>query len=62
VPLSRVHAAARLLACAFVPFHAADALDSIVDMLDRMTQAVPSAELWFANDGTAVDFVRAQRP
>lgn len=60
VPLGRVQAVARLFSCAFVPFHEREALASIVEMLDRITRTVPTDDFWFANDRTAVDFLRAQ--
>lgn len=51
-------AVARLLSCAFPPFHDGNGLTAVVATLARITSEVPVAELQFANDRTVIDFVR----
>lgn len=51
-------AAARLLACAFPPFHDRAAIDFTVCLLGEVAAAVPCAELAFVPDAAVVPFVR----
>jgi len=59
-PLRPAEAAARLFACAFPPFHDAGDLGRIVDTLGDLAASVPVGRLSFANDPTAVAFVRQE--
>jgi len=56
-PLARPAAAARLLACAFLPFHSAIAVDSTVASAERVACSVPCCALGFAPDRSVVDFL-----
>src|SRR5436190_6834171 len=59
-PLRPAEAAARLFACAFPPFHDPRGLATVVDTLGEIASTVPVARLSFANDPSAVDFVRQE--
>jgi len=60
VPLRPAEAAARLFACAFPPFHDSRGLATVVDTLGEIASTIPVARLSFANDPSAVDFVRQE--
>lgn len=57
-PLRPAEAVARLLACAFVPFHVPAAMEFTLEFLQTVAGSVPCAELGFFPDGRAVEFVR----
>lgn len=59
-PLPAGEAVARLLSCAFPPFHDPHSLTRVVDTLGALVRSIPVARLSFTNDSTAVSFVRAQ--
>lgn len=59
VPLSRSVAAAKLLSCAFLPFHDADGVANTVAAAERVAAAVPCHELWFAPERSVVDVLSA---
>jgi hypothetical protein len=59
VPLRQPEAVARLVARSFIPFYDAAGLDFTLEFLERVTKAVPCAELRFVPDGRVVDFVRS---
>ena len=58
--LGPAEAAAHLFACAFPPFHDPDGLRSVLDTLGALATSVPVARLAFANDPSAVAFVRQE--
>ncbi len=58
VPLSPAHAVARFLACSFVPFYDAGAVDFTVHFLQELTERVSCEELAFAPDRRVVDLAR----
>lgn len=58
-PLARPGAAARLLACAFLPFHTPVGVDSTVASAERVARSVPCCALGFAPDRSIVDFLAA---
>ncbi|MEO8035777.1 MAG: hypothetical protein ABI837_15175, partial [Acidobacteriota bacterium] len=51
-------AVARLLSCAFPPFHDAGGVESVLGILADLVAAVPASELSFVKDATAIAFVR----
>ena len=51
---------AHLFACAFPPFHDPHGLERFVDTLGELATSVPVARLAFANDPSAVAFVRQE--
>lgn len=58
VPVSGGHAVARLISCAFPPFHDRAQLGKIVGTLAQLVTEVPVVRLEFAKDERVVDFVR----
>jgi hypothetical protein len=50
-------AAARLLACSFLPFHSAAAVDRTARALEQVVSDVPCYDLWFAPDRSVIDVV-----
>jgi hypothetical protein len=58
VPVRRPEAVARLMACSFVPFYNASALDYVLAFLEDLTEAIPCDELRFTIDGRVLEFVR----
>jgi hypothetical protein len=58
-PLSPAHAAARILACAFPPFHDPQGMQTFLAIAANLATAVPAARLSFVNDPSAVAFVQA---
>jgi hypothetical protein len=59
-PLGAAEAVANLFACAFPPFHDPHGLETVVDTLSELAESVPVARLSFANDPSAVAFVREE--
>jgi len=59
-PLRPAEAVARLFSCAFPPFHDQHGLETVVDTLGDLAASVPVARLSFANDPSAVEFVRQE--
>ncbi|HKP86534.1 MAG TPA: hypothetical protein VJZ26_10580 [Blastocatellia bacterium] len=57
-PIARAQAAARLFACSFPPFHNPAGLDFILGFIDDLLKAVPTYELGFLPDVSAVELVR----
>jgi hypothetical protein len=53
-PLHRVEAAARLLACSFLPLHRREAVEFAMAFLEELTAKVPCLELAFTPDRSAV--------
>ncbi|HJZ71039.1 MAG TPA: hypothetical protein VKE51_04820 [Vicinamibacterales bacterium] len=54
-PVGASLSAAKLLACAFLPFHSADGVDRTMSALERVARDVPCRDLWFVPDRSAVD-------
>ena len=55
VPADRARAAAKLLACSFLPFHTAGPIDRTVTAVERVTRDAPCYDLWFAPDQSVID-------
>lgn len=55
--ISAVRAAAELLARSFVPHHSAEALESTLDSLDRITRHTPCSFFRFVPDQSAVEMI-----
>ena len=47
-------AAARLLACAFLPFHTAEAVEHTLTSAEQVTREAPCYDLWFAPDSSLI--------
>jgi hypothetical protein len=60
IPLGRPDAISNLLARSFVPLYSPSALDFTFALLQKVTQAIPCAELQFVPDERVVEFVREQ--
>ena len=58
-PLSPAQATARILACAFPPFHDAQGMSAFTAIAAALATSVPVARLSFVNDPSAVAFVQA---
>jgi hypothetical protein len=58
VPLSPAEAVSQLFARSFVPFYEPAALGYTLELLQRIAEAVPCAELRFVPDDNVVGFVR----
>jgi hypothetical protein len=58
VPTGGSRAAARLLACSFLPFHSAAAVDLTARALERVITDVPCHDLCFAPDRSVIDVLR----
>jgi hypothetical protein len=58
VPMRPSEAVARLMACSFVPFYNASALNHALAFFEHLTGAVPCGELRFAPDERVLAFVR----
>jgi hypothetical protein len=56
-PTGGSRAAARLLACSFLPFHNAAAVDRTAGALEHVIRNVPCYDLWFAPDRSVIDVV-----
>src|SRR3954453_12910065 len=59
VPFSPAQGAARILACAFPPFHDTQGMQTAVGIAAGLAMAVPVARFRFVNDASAVAYVRA---
>jgi hypothetical protein len=57
IPVTGSQAAARLLACSFLPFHSADAVDRTMAAVERVTREAPCYDLWFTPDQSVIDVV-----
>lgn len=57
-PLTPAQAAARILACAFPPFHDVTGLTAVIDIAAALASAVPVTRFSFVNDPAAVAFIR----
>lgn len=58
VPVRSPEAVARLMACSFVPFYNAAALDYALAFFEHLMKTIPCGELRFAPDERVLDFVR----
>ena len=58
IPVRPAEAVARLIACSFVPFYNASALDYVLAFFEHVTESVPCGELRFAPDERVLEFVR----
>jgi hypothetical protein len=58
-PLSPAEAAARLLTCAFPPFHDAEGMRTVAGIAAALATEVPMARFSFLNEPSAVDFIRS---
>jgi hypothetical protein len=56
--LTPAKASARILACAFPPFHDMAGLTAVIDIAAALASAVPVARFSFVNDPDAVAFIR----
>jgi hypothetical protein len=59
-PVGGPLAAARLLACSFLPFHSPTAIDRTIGALERVAGEVRCHDLWFAPDRSVVDLLTRQ--
>jgi hypothetical protein len=57
--LPRGEAVARLLSCAFPPFHDPNGVDAVLGILGTVVNAVPVSQLSFVRNRSAIDFVRS---
>ena len=48
-------AAAKLLACSFLPYHSAEAVDRTMAALEHVIGTVPCYDLWFAPDASVIE-------
>jgi hypothetical protein len=55
VPTGGPAAAARMLACSFMPFHSAAAVDRTTRAMEQVIRSVPCHHLWFAPDRSVID-------
>jgi len=55
VPTGGSRAAAQLLACSFMPFHSAAAVDRTTRAMEQVIGGVPCHDLWFAPDVSVID-------
>lgn len=55
VPTGGSRAAARLLACSFLPFHDAAAVDGTMTAVERVTGSTPCYDSWFAPDRSVIN-------
>ena len=62
VPTSRSLAAAQLLACSFLPFHSAKAVERTMAAVEQATRAAPCYDLWFAPDASVIDVLAKYMP
>lgn len=58
VPVRPPEAVARLMACSFVPFYNASALDHVLAFFEHIAKTIPCGELRFAPDERVLEFVR----
>lgn len=59
VPVTASQAAARLLACSFLPFHSSEAVDRTMAAVEKVTREALCYNLWFTPDQSVVDVVRS---
>jgi hypothetical protein len=59
VPMGGPMAAARLFACAFLPFHSAEAVERTMAAVEQVTRDAPCYDLWFAPDRSVIDILAA---
>ena len=55
VPTGGSRAAAQLLACSFMPFHSAAAVDRTTRAMEQVIRDVLCYDLWFAPDRSVID-------
>jgi hypothetical protein len=55
LPIHGSLATAKLLACSFLPFHTAAAIDRTMTALERVTTAGSCYDLWFTPDQSIID-------
>ena len=55
VPTGGSRAAAQLLACSFIPFYSAAAVDRTMRAIEQVIRGVPCHDLWFAPDRSVID-------
>lgn len=60
VPFSPAQGAARILACAFPPFHDAEGMKTAVGIAAALATAVPVARFAFVNDESAVAYIKEE--
>ena len=60
VPTGGSLAAARLFACAFLPFHSAEAVDRTMAAVEQVIGDAPCYDLWFAPDRSVIDVLAAR--
>ncbi len=58
-PLSPAQGAARLLACAFPPFHDTQGMKSVIGIAAALASEIPLARFSFLKEPSAVDFIRS---
>jgi hypothetical protein len=54
-PVGGVRATANLLACSFLPFHTAQAVETTMTAVEHVTRATPCYDLWFVPDSSIID-------
>jgi len=59
-PTGGLLAVAQLLACAFLPFHNAEAVGRVMATVEQVIRAVPCYDLWFAPDASVRAFLKPQ--
>lgn len=62
VPTGGSLAAAKLLACSFLPFHSAKAVECTMAAVEQATRAAPCYDLWFAPDASVIDVLTKYMP
>jgi len=58
LPMRPPEVVARLMACSFVPFYNASALDHALAFFEHVTKTIPCGELRFVPDERVLEFVR----
>ena len=58
IPVRPPEAVARLMACSFVPFYNASALEYVLAFFGHVIEEIPCSELRFAVDERVLEFVR----
>ncbi len=61
-PLSPAHGAARLLACAFPPFHDRQGMKTVIGIAAALASEIPLARFSFLNEPSAVELIRSLPP
>jgi len=59
-PAGGLRATASLLACSFLPFHTAQAVENTMTAVEQVTRTTPSYDLWFVPDSAIVDVLTRQ--